>query len=151
MRSSFATRRLWMRRFRNFALFVFPPLVQFFAFILSPITGAFKLLRAAYRDGGLVVFTIVLAVISFVVYMVGLLTYYQTVGRNVATVEDIIEFRKADPCQDNTLLVRTKQRNAPVLNFHLWEIERDCKEYWEKKKAQTKQEAALKKQLEGMK
>lgn len=138
MGTTFATKRMWLRRSRRVGLFLLPVLkLPFYPFI-----WAFQFYRAffrSWRNTGSEMFC--LGIVAHIIAAFGVFVY--TWNWNLlrdATVEEISAARAADPyCFDNTIIRRAAEWKRPITNQDVKRTLRDCDKMWDelaRKKAQ---------------
>lgn len=138
MTSTFATRRLWLRRWHRvwsiIGIFVMWPFELLMTYI-----GWWK------KAWGEALFVHI--VVAFLGSMLGVVVYtgYLDVrGSKIATAEMIITASKADTCFDNTIKRRAADWKRPIKVKDVWDLETECAKFWEDKRVMAEQAKALK-------
>lgn len=146
MTATFATKRMWLRRWNRVGFFLLPVLkLPFYPFI-----WAFQFYRAWFRSWAntnsdmFVVGAIGQTVVAIILFVV---MWNSHLGRD-ATVEEIMKARAADTCFDDTIVRRAAAWNRPITISDLKQTQHDCAEMWEEQARKKAQQEALRGQLE---
>lgn len=136
--NNFATRRLWLRRWARLwsmmGIFVMLPF-SFFAWYF----------RWWRKSGGeALVCHIIFGVLGSIVAIAVLGAYEEHQGNKIAPAAVLVAESDADACFDNTIKRRAEQWQRPVKIKDVNQLKRECKEYWENRKAMEEQAKVLK-------
>jgi hypothetical protein len=138
---TFATRRLWLRRWNRIGLFLLPIL----KIPCYPFLWVFWFFRAwirSWSNKGSDTYFLGWIAIVIALGIVVIASWNSYLTRD-ATVDEIQAARKSDACFDNTIVRRAVQLNRPVNMSDILTTQSDCKEMWEKQRAMDAQKAAL--------
>lgn len=147
---TFATKKLWIRRWNRFGKRLFLPVLILVSFPMVLVKW-FIGLALSYSESlkedvaGTIGATILLGLIAGMIALIPLGIYYETTGKTSVSAEEIIELRRSDSCIDHTLPRRVKLKDSGIVTRQdVRSVKKDCAVFWEEQKIKQEQASALK-------
>lgn len=147
---TFATKKLWIRRWNRFGKRLFLPVLIVVSFTITLVKWFIALATTYFRvfkqnPSGTIAITFTVCMFLGIIAMAPLGIYYEMIGKNPVSAEEIIELRRSDSCIDYTLPRRVKAKDVAIVTLDdVRSVKKDCAVFWEQQRIKQEQASALK-------